>query len=213
MVSSSEVRTAWPSSKCGAALKRSCLSSAGSTSAATHSSLAYVVPPRQRADGGAGCAQPDDSDLSLSPGLSGSITMVMPMSSSPVLSVLQSHVVFLSQTECRYQQIWNVVHCLLWFAELMFMIAWWITSNCIMWLYFQFLRISINLFVCLVIHDTYTFFTHAAGRIPGKHFNFGLLTFKLCFPSSAFLSAVSSSFQTALFTPFLPLSALISGYI
>ncbi|KAI9535355.1 hypothetical protein NQZ68_002909 [Dissostichus eleginoides] len=64
---------------------------AGSTSAATHSSLAYLVPPRQRTDGGAGCAQPDDSDLSQSPGLSGSITMVMPMSSSPVLSVLQSH--------------------------------------------------------------------------------------------------------------------------
>lgn len=81
-----------PSSKCGAALKRSCLSSAGSTSAATHSSLAYLVTPRQRTDGGAGCAQPDDSDLSLSPGLSGSITMVMPMSSSPVLSVLQSGV-------------------------------------------------------------------------------------------------------------------------
>lgn len=78
-----------PSSKCGAALKRSCLSSAGSTSAATHSFLAYLV---QRTDGGAGCAQPDDSDLSLSPGLSGSITMVMPMSSSPVLSVLQSGV-------------------------------------------------------------------------------------------------------------------------
>lgn len=62
---------------------------------------------------------------------------------------------------------------------------------------------SLNLFVCLVIHDTYTLFTHAAGRIPGKDFIFDILTFKLCFSSSA----VSSSLQlhlTPLSFPFPP---------
>ena len=65
--------------------------------------------------------------------------------------------------------------------------------------------------VSLVIHDTYTFFTHAAGRIPGKHFNFDLLTSKLCFPPlSACLSAVSTSFPNCSLHPFPSLSLLAS---
>lgn len=93
----------------------------------------------------------------------------MPNSSSLVLFVLcqvsqKHHLVFLSICVQRLQQLHPVpFKCVSLSTMLRF--AWWYLVKCA----------TVTVCVSLVIHDTYTFSTHAAGRIPGKHFNFDFL--------------------------------------
>lgn len=189
------------------------VSSAGTAWAATHSSLAYLVLQRQCTDGRAACAclaQPDDSDLLES------LRAVRFSHHGDAKDFLTSPVCPPPSHTGRRSMFFslglntplNVLHCLLWFNVHNCMTNPKVFNYCSnicpqsQILHFAF---SIYLFVCmsLVIHDTYTFFTHAAGRIPGKHFNFDLLTFKLCFPPCQPYPVL---FQLALHTPFLPFS-------
>lgn len=110
--------------------------------------------------------------------------MVMPNSSSPVLYVLcqvTEPQICLCSLLAEMTSELDLIH------PEMYFIGGFTVSDCMMTnilkcatVIFDFLFKPVC--VSLVIHDTYTFFTHAAGRIPGKHFNFDLLTFKLCFP-------------------------------
>lgn len=166
-------------------------SSAGTAPAATHFyPPACLVLLRQCTDGRAGCArlsQPGDSDLLVSPRAvrshhHGDARTVPHQSCSSSAKPRRSAALFFSLfTRKNYDRreitgfivfsadgcMKNILQC----ANVMFGLL---------------LLFSISLFVSWVIHDTYTFSIHAAGRIPGKHFNFDPLT--LCFPSSAFLS-------------------------
>lgn len=152
-------------------------------------------------------------------GLSSSITTAMPNTLSPVLFVLcqvNTTIIVFSQFACkdnsriRSNTHWNV-H---------FLLNFWIRINvydCMLYFILKCATVisdctlcvlpSLSLCVFLVIHDTYTLFTHAAGRIPGKLFTFELLTFKLCFPRQPFCQLYPVPFQH----PFPSLSALISG--
>lgn len=126
----------------------------------------------------------------------------------------RNHICLFSHSVCRITQIrcktpWNVFYCRLWFVKQIVDVCVLHDElhpkacNCNIWLHFAFLALPFFYQPVCVLGNTYTLFTHAAGRIPGKHFKFDLLTFKLCFPCQPFLSAVSSSFPTALYTPSL----------
>lgn len=143
--------------------------SAGTTSAATHSSLACSALLRQRADGRAACAclaQPDDSDLSESPRTvrfnHHGDAKYFPDIPTVHCQVPQNQGYLLlsiclqrAGSGLASNTLWNALRRLLWFcdADSVFMTACNHIVKCatvIFVFYFQFLRLfSINLFVCL----------------------------------------------------------------
>lgn len=152
-------------------------------------------------------------------GLSGSVTMVMYSNFSPALllcccfyALICSKLWWPIWYVCIVQHPKTFAHNFNWCNRFCLMTHFLRCYHCTVWPNINFG----NLFLCFIIRDA--LFTHAARRIPGKHFHFGLLTFRVCFLFSPlpvnFLSIISNSFPTTLYTLsllFLPFSVLILG--